>query len=31
MTVGDTGQEIINELGDLSPEFVENFKAYVNQ
>ena len=31
MTVGDAGQQIINELGDLSPEFVESFTAYVNQ
>lgn len=31
MTIGDTGQEIIDELGDLSPEFVEKFTAYVNQ
>ncbi|MGQ3489052.1 hypothetical protein [Roseovarius pacificus] len=31
MTVGQAGQNIIDELGDLSPAFVESFTAYVNQ
>lgn len=31
MTVGEPGQAIISQLGELEPEFVEQFTAYVNQ